>query len=86
MEASAHHFTAADLTATTHINEVPRRDEITLNLDYRQCGLGGQSCGPATMQKYRVEPVRTIHSVILRPLAAGQDPTELARRRVGPVA
>lgn len=33
-----------------------RRDEVCLNLDIRQTGLGGASCGPATMDKYRFDP------------------------------
>ena len=48
---------------------VPVRNEICLNLDVRQLGLGGGSCGPQTMDKYifpvertswmlRIEPVR----------------------------
>ena len=28
------------------------REEICLNLDLRQTGLGGASCGPKTMDKY----------------------------------
>jgi hypothetical protein len=29
------------------------RNEVFLNLDLRQLGLGGASCGPAPMDKYR---------------------------------
>jgi len=36
-----------------------KRDEVYLNLDVRQLGLGGASCGPRTMDKYvfPIEPV-----------------------------
>ena len=34
---------------------VPRA-EVLVNLDVRQTGLGGGSCGPATMEKYRFDP------------------------------
>jgi hypothetical protein len=30
-----------------------QRNEVFLNLDLRQLGLGGASCGPAPMDKYR---------------------------------
>jgi beta-galactosidase len=33
-------YTQADLEAATHIHELPRREEITLNLDYGQKGVG----------------------------------------------
>ena len=37
-----------------------RRDEIVLNLDVRQTGLGGASCGPGPMAKYRFDPKATV--------------------------
>ncbi len=36
------------------------RDEICLNLDVRQTGLGGASCGPGPMGKYRFDPNATV--------------------------
>jgi beta-galactosidase len=30
-----------DLERASHINELPERDIITVNLDYRQMGIGG---------------------------------------------
>jgi beta-galactosidase/evolved beta-galactosidase subunit alpha len=53
------HFTASlfspkDLEKARHRNELNVRDEITLNLDYKQCGVGSGSCGPATFEKYQV--------------------------------
>ena len=32
------------------------RKEVMLNLDVRQTGLGGASCGPAPMSRYRFDP------------------------------
>jgi len=53
----AHPYTVADLDAAKHRHEVPRRDEVTLTLDHRQCGLGSGSCGPLTFEEYRI-PLR----------------------------
>jgi beta-galactosidase/evolved beta-galactosidase subunit alpha len=50
----AHPYTIADLDAAKHRHEVPRRDEVTVTLDHRQCGLGSGSCGPLTFDAYRV--------------------------------
>jgi beta-galactosidase len=38
---SAWPYTMQDLEAATHTNELPRRETITLNLDHRQTGVGG---------------------------------------------
>ncbi|HIQ05349.1 MAG TPA: DUF4981 domain-containing protein, partial [Anaerolineae bacterium] len=52
---SAHHFTTQDLTEAKHTYELTRRDDITLNLDYAQCGLGNGSCGPGVLPQYLPE-------------------------------
>jgi hypothetical protein len=86
MEMSASHFTADDLYRARHTNELERRDEITLNLDLRQRGLGGASCGPDTLEVYKVMPGTYEFAFVLRPLADGKaDPRELARLPLPPV-
>ena len=82
MEVSAHHFTAHDLDAAKHTHEVKRRDEITLNLDHRQIGLGGGSCGPVTLPQYQLTPEPFNFSIRLRALNAGDDPAALSRQEV----
>jgi len=80
MEVSASHFTAGDLFAALHTNELARREEITLNLDLRQRGLGGKSCGPDTLEKYLVKPGKFSFDFALRPMGgARSDPRALAR-------
>ena len=49
------HFTAADLTAAKHTNELEPRPEVLLSLDHAQRGLGTASCGPDTATRYRLE-------------------------------
>lgn len=41
LSISAWPYTMADLERARHINELPPRDTITVNLDYRQMGVGG---------------------------------------------
>jgi beta-galactosidase len=41
LSVSAWPHTMADLERARHINELPPRDAITVNLDYRQMGVGG---------------------------------------------
>ena len=82
LEVSAHHFTAEDLTRAMHTHELPRRDEITLNLDYRQSGLGGASCGPGTLPQYLLQPGEVRYTVRLRPLAPEESPITVSKRYI----
>jgi hypothetical protein len=52
---------------------VAARDEVYLNLDVRQVGLGGASCGPGPMKKYRFNPNDTVSwTLSISPLGAGK--------------
>lgn len=74
---SAHHFTPQDLTAAYHTFEVPTRPEITVLLDARQRGLGTASCGPDTLDKYKVPPGRYRLRYAITPLV-GRNPARFA--------
>jgi hypothetical protein len=69
LEMSVHHHTLANLTAAEHTCDLVRTDEAYLYLDVHQHGLGGESCGPTTIEKYWVKPVETTFVVTLRPIA-----------------
>jgi beta-galactosidase len=51
---SASHFTEQDLFEARHTVDLVPREEIILNLDYQQRGLGTASCGPDTLPQYRL--------------------------------
>jgi hypothetical protein len=81
MEAGVSHYTADDLYQALHTNELTRRQETTLNLDARQCGLGGASCGPGTLPQYLVESETFNFSFRLRPIAVEEDnPAQISRQ------
>ncbi|MHB0858359.1 MAG: beta-galactosidase, LacZ type [Anaerolineae bacterium] len=83
LNVSAHHYTTEDLTVARHTYELTRREEITLNLDDRQSGLGGASCGPGTLPQYRIAPEEARWSVRLRGLrAGGEAPWTLAKQPI----
>ncbi|MCP4164526.1 MAG: DUF4981 domain-containing protein [Chloroflexi bacterium] len=69
-EASVSHFTSADLFHAYHTSELMRRDEVILNLDYRQSGLGGASCGPGCLTQYLIAPEPCEFTFRLLPLRA----------------
>jgi beta-galactosidase len=68
IDISAWPFTMGDLTKARHIHELPQRDTITVNLDYKQMGVGGDdSWGARTHPEYTL-PARTyVYSFRLTP-------------------
>lgn len=57
LNISAWPYTQADLQQATHLNELPRRDFVTVNLDHAQRGLGSiNSWGAKPFPKYRLQP------------------------------
>ena len=70
LSISAWPFTMADLEAARHINELPRRDITTVNIDYKQMGLGGDnSWGARPHPEYTLPPKTYSYTFILRPYA-----------------
>ncbi len=70
-EFSALHYTIEDLGTALHTNELTRCDDVFLNLDHIQAGLGGASCGPGTLPRYRIKPGEYVFSLRLRPYSGG---------------
>jgi beta-galactosidase len=68
----ASHFTAADLTAARHTNELRPRREVLLSLDHAQRGLGTASCGPDTTPDYRLGTGRYSWTWTLRDIGHGR--------------
>ncbi|ACT00346.1 glycoside hydrolase family 2 TIM barrel-domain containing protein [Paenibacillus sp. JDR-2] len=67
LEFSARRYTDADLEAARHASDLTPRDFITLNLDYRQNGLGSNSCGPAQAPDCTVTPDEFRFRLLLKP-------------------
>jgi beta-galactosidase len=83
MEVSVSHYSADDLFKATHTCDLVRREETILNVDLRQCGLGGASCGPGTLPQYLVPSGKAYRfAVRLRPFDGGADVGGLARERL----
>ena len=51
---SATHHTSADLTPATDWLDLRRRDEVVVHVDVAKRGVGTASCGPDTLEAYRV--------------------------------
>ncbi len=50
---SLHWYDDKDLTNAKHTIDLVKRDYLTLNIDYKQNGLGSNSCGPQPLDKYK---------------------------------
>ena len=80
---SAHRFSTDDLEKARHTDELMWRDEIHLNLDYRQNGLGSGSCGPKVLPQYELQPHEFSFTVRLKPYSAdASSPMELGKHRL----
>ncbi|MCK4999047.1 MAG: discoidin domain-containing protein, partial [Anaerohalosphaera sp.] len=82
---SAWPFTMNDLESAEHINELVRRDITTLNLDYKQMGLGGDnSWGARPHPEYTLPASNPYsYSFVLRPFdASTEDAEELFKRKL----
>ena len=69
------HYSAEDLEFARHRNKqqrfrtpLPKREEVMLNLDIRQLGLGGGSCGPAPMDKYIFPVQKETWTLVVKPV------------------
>lgn len=61
------HFDPMQLTRAAHDYElIPRRDTV-INLDFRQDGIGSNSCGPALNEKYQLKEKEFRFSVRILP-------------------
>ncbi|MBI5029877.1 MAG: DUF4981 domain-containing protein [Chloroflexi bacterium] len=54
LEFSASHFTDAELFAARHTIDLVPRAQVILNIDAAHRGLGTASCGPDTLEQYRL--------------------------------
>jgi beta-galactosidase len=80
LSANALHYGTEDLNAGKHAFQLPHRDYVTLNLDHRQQGVGGDdSWGAWPHQDFLIPCKPSSYSFRLRPIGPQQDPGLLAR-------
>ena len=80
LSVNALHYGTEDLNAGKHAFELPRRDFITLNLDWKQQGVGGDnSWGAWPHDEFLIPCAEQSYRFRLHPLSAGEDPEVVAR-------
>ena len=86
LSMSVHQFTDEQLTQARHTYELEPCGETVLSLDWRQNGLGSQSCGPGPLEQYLLQPQEVTFSVRLRPIATdAASPMRLYRQEIEPL-
>ena len=82
LSVSAWPFSMEDLEQASHVHELPRRDFITVNLDYKQMGVGGDnSWGARTHPEYMLPAEPYTYRFRLRPYSTDMgDANTLARQ------
>jgi beta-galactosidase len=68
---SARHHSAADLTAATHAEDLTPRAETIVDIDHRHRGLGTLSCGPDTLERYKIRPALHTWTWSIAPIVPG---------------
>ena len=68
---SASHYTPMDLTVTAHDYELKPNKETTVIIDYRNAGIGSNSCGPELDPKYAISDSEIEFSFNIKPLFTG---------------
>jgi beta-galactosidase len=83
-DMSAWDCATEELEAAKHVNELPRGHVITVNIDYKQMGVGGDnSWGARTHPEYTLYPKTYVYSFRLRPCGPGlEEPRKWARIRM----
>lgn len=80
IEGKATRYSDEALTKAWHTVDVAPEKRVLVHLDVRQRGVGGMSCGPDTLEQYRVASGRTYRlGYRLLALAKGVDPAALHR-------
>ena len=68
---NATHYPPALLTHTAHHYELVPEAETTVNIDYRQSGIGSNSCGPELRDDLRLKDEKFNFSVNITPVFVG---------------
>ena len=67
MNFSARHYTDTELDVKTHADELEKIPECIFHFDYKVSGVGTGSCGPQTLERYRVKPEKVCFNIYITP-------------------
>jgi len=80
-ECSASHYTAHDVDKAAHTCDLVKREETIVRIDYKVGGIGSGSCGPYTMDVYKLLDKKIQYGFSIMPVMTEVvTPSELAKR------
>jgi beta-galactosidase len=80
LSVAARHYNYDDIELVRHFHEMRRRDEVYLNLDLIQTGIGGiNSWGAGALSQYKIDAGEHKYSFVLRPVRGGEDAMTLSK-------
>ena len=82
MQFTTSRYSAQQIYSAKHTNELHPEDYVYLYLDYAQRGLGTCSCGPDTMDKYKLSSGTFRFDFIMLPIKSGQQAAERYWNRI----
>jgi beta-galactosidase len=65
---NASHYDSKQLTKARHPYELQKSEDTIVNVDYRQSGVGSNSCGPMLHRPYRLEERQFTFAVDIQPV------------------
>ncbi len=71
------HYTPMQMTKTLHRHELKPISETVVNVDWKQCGIGSNSCGPQLAEEYKLKGEYFTYSFRLIPFSEETDPFDL---------
>lgn len=78
---SAYYYDINDIDKAVHKKELVKNEDLLINLDYAQTGIGNNSCGAEALEKYRLYPVDVTMSVLFVPYS-GRENSKIALRKM----
>jgi hypothetical protein len=69
IDFSVHRYTPEDFERAKHTTDLIPRKDLVVHLDYRQHGLGSNSCGPGPLPQHRLAPGPFTFRVRLLPVS-----------------
>ncbi len=54
-EFNVSHYSTKTLTTAMHIDELKKEDATIIRIDYKNSGIGSNSCGPFLLEKYKLK-------------------------------
>lgn len=83
VNASALHFTAEQLSAAKHVNELTPQKETYVTVDAAVSGTGNASCGYETLKQYQIPNQVYNYSYTILPIVSETDPMEVSKKYRG---